>query len=349
MMLIPDLLNFLFDQSDCLTLITLSLLNKRQTVYANKYSLLQNQVDDTVKEGFNSYALSRLCAIHGNLKIIKRLVNKGNAYGAIMTYIAKNGYLEIMKYLVGAGYDIHIDNDGPVRAGASNGNINMVKYLISIGARINRSIHASAVSLSASNGHLETVKYLVKVGAIVDRHHCDEGLLNSVDKGYFEVVKYLCHCHAQFAKVALRRCVSNGYLDMVKYFVEIGTDIHGVDLLNICAEYGQLEIIKYLVSIDANWDYDKALILSASNGNLEVVEYLVSIGANAKLKGALFGSAKNGHLKTVKYLISVGACISCVEYAVLVGNSMNIHDDIAHCLMACCLGSAGYYVSKNDV
>jgi len=39
-MLIPDLLNILFDQSDYKTIIMLSSLHKRKTTYACKYSLL---------------------------------------------------------------------------------------------------------------------------------------------------------------------------------------------------------------------------------------------------------------------------------------------------------------------
>jgi len=39
-MLIPDLLNILFDQSNYKTVIMLSLLHKRKTTYACKYSLL---------------------------------------------------------------------------------------------------------------------------------------------------------------------------------------------------------------------------------------------------------------------------------------------------------------------
>ena len=53
-----------------------------------------------------------------------------------------------------------------LQSAAENGHLNIVQYLVSIGANI----HASddqALRLAAENGHLEIVQYLVSIGIYI--------------------------------------------------------------------------------------------------------------------------------------------------------------------------------------
>ena len=107
-----------------------------------------------------------------------------------------------------------------------------------------------------------------------------------------------------------------GYLVVVKYLAENGTDINANNdyAFRQSARYGHLEVVKYLVEhgradIHANNDY--ALGLSAENGHLNVEKYLIKLGANINANNnyALHSSAKNGHLDIVKFLVENGANI----------------------------------------
>ena len=75
-----------------------------------------------------------------------------------------NGDLEIIKYLVSLGADIHADNDSAIAYTSRNGHLEVVKYLISVG----EDIHVEnnyAITYASENGHLEVIKNLVSIGA----------------------------------------------------------------------------------------------------------------------------------------------------------------------------------------
>jgi ankyrin repeat protein len=78
---------------------------------------------------------------------------------------ARNGQLETVKYLVSVGANIHANDDYAVQLAAGNGHLETVKYLVSVGADIHADNDYYAVQLAACNCHLETVKYLVSIGA----------------------------------------------------------------------------------------------------------------------------------------------------------------------------------------
>ena len=77
---------------------------------------------------------------------------------------AENGHIDMVKYLVENGADIHAQNDESLRLSAKNGHLGVVKYLVENGA----DVHADddcALYLSACNGHLEVVRLLLENGA----------------------------------------------------------------------------------------------------------------------------------------------------------------------------------------
>jgi len=303
-MLIPDLLNVLFDQCDYDGITVMRMMNKRKTTYANKYSLLRyyglgNLTLESIGKCGNIKSIKSVCvhsyddifcdisrfhAFDGCSLVVKYVMSE-----CALQWSAENGYLETVKYLANVvGVNIHADDDAALRRSAGNGYLEIVKYLVSVGANIH-AFYDDALIMSAENGRLETVKYLVSEGANI--HAGDDD--------------------------ALRCCVDKGHLETVKYLVSEGANIHAGDdyALRWSAMKGHLEIVKYLANVaGANIHAcdDSALLWSAGSGHLETVEYLVNVvGANIHADDdcALRWSAKNGHLETVKYLVSVGANI----------------------------------------
>jgi len=98
-----------------------------------------------------------------HLEVVKFLVENGANIHAnndlALCWAAENGYLEIVKYLVENGANIHANNDCALRWAAYKGHLEVVKYLIENGADIHAD-NDSALYCIAWNGHLEVVKYL---------------------------------------------------------------------------------------------------------------------------------------------------------------------------------------------
>ncbi|QGR53618.1 ankyrin repeat-containing protein [Moumouvirus maliensis] len=101
----------------------------------------------------------------GNIDIIKNLLDSNKfsdyIYDQCVIILAKNGYLEIIKYFVSIGVDIYFDNNKIYRSAIKNGRLNIVKYLIENGMNINLQ-DENSLYLSVKNGHLSVVKYLVE-------------------------------------------------------------------------------------------------------------------------------------------------------------------------------------------
>jgi ankyrin repeat protein len=76
----------------------------------------------------------------GDLDLVKFFIDRGanihyaNDYALV--YASSNGHLEVVKYLIGKGADIHARNDYALRLASLNGKLEVVKYLIGKGADI---------------------------------------------------------------------------------------------------------------------------------------------------------------------------------------------------------------------
>ena len=81
------------------------------------------------------------------------------------------------------------------------------------------------------------------------------------------------------------------------------------EVLEIAAEKGNLEVVKFLVEegVDVHTYDDCALCGAAEKGHLEVVKFLVAKGADVHARDnyALRWAADKGHLEIVKFLKSV--------------------------------------------
>jgi len=168
--------------------------------------------------------------------------------------------LQVIRELVDQGANIHVENDYALTWAAKNGYLDIVKYLVSKGADVN----CSAILHAARQGHLSIVTYLIECGVTSALKAKALGWVNS-------------------GSISPQM-----KLQMVKYLVEQGADIH----------------------LEAEW----ALRDAAADGLLHIVKYLHSCGADlhANQEGALENAIFHNHLDVVKYLIEQGAVVSQV-------------------------------------
>ncbi len=105
---------------------------------------------------------------------------------------AKNGYLEIVKYLNSVNYEWNPDNDDPSTAyelAAYYGHLDVLTYLVENDCPRKKS-EKNIMSYAASGGHVNCIQYLVQNGFLIDK--IKVGLCDHAAKhGHFEALKYL--------------------------------------------------------------------------------------------------------------------------------------------------------------
>jgi ankyrin repeat protein len=163
---------------------------------------------------------------------------------------------------------------------AVNGSLNVIKYIVSIGA----DIHVQddyAVRWASAHGHLDVVKYLVSVGSDIHAH-CEYAFRLASAQGYLDVVKYLVSLGVDIRaqdSYAIRYASMNGHLEVVKYLVPaVVNNPHDKNNAVINAAYGgHLEVVRYLVSQGADIHYDNDCVFRCANNHPDVVQYLTSL------------------------------------------------------------------------
>jgi ankyrin repeat protein len=156
-----------------------------------------------------------------------------------------------------------------------------------------------------------------------DRHFRDSPLYTPDLLRY--VYDYTLYDEDEGAHPTLIEAAATGNLQLIKWYVSVGADVHAGDeeddveeeaALFAALQNGQLDVVKYLVEehkADIRVDQEDGywIIESASRGgNVDVLKYLVSQGLtvanNTEALGAACESEKSQSkvLKVVKYLVS---------------------------------------------
>ena len=150
----------------------------------------------------------RMASWDGHLSIVKYLVDElgadvhtGDDYAVI--YAASNGNLELLKYLCQAGANSRTDNDIAIMFASSGGYLEIVVYLFSLIKETDRYIQNSySVVAAARNGHLEVLKYLVKMGLGIS----NESIRSASENHHFEVVQYLLEKKGADISIVSEKC-----------------------------------------------------------------------------------------------------------------------------------------------
>lgn len=178
----------------------------------------------------------------------------------IAKYGAENGYPALIQYAIDNGLKLNEKNNYNkighklARIAASNGNINVLRYLKDNRVDITEGY---IIADAAEHRHYKTVKYLVRNGA----------KLNAM------------------VELPLREAARGGSVRIIKYLLdeaenqEIPYNQESLDISLITASAGnQLEAVKYLVSLGADISARKyrALGVADEQGYQDITDYLNS-------------------------------------------------------------------------
>ncbi|PKA96931.1 ankyrin repeat protein [Flavobacteriaceae bacterium MAR_2009_75] len=188
--------------------------------------------------------------------------------------------------------------------------VSTIEYLVSQGNDVNKRTHDSRtyVFWAASNGNLEVVKYLIKEGAkldLVDSHGygpisftAATGQQDTAIYDYFIANGAdLKNEKDHHGKNALLVAASRGKdLKLVDYFISKGLDInstddHGNGIFHYAAQGGNIDVLKQLVergvSTDKNEETGENAIFFASKSresSIQLYKYLEGLGIDANVK-----------------------------------------------------------------
>lgn len=256
-------------------------------IYASLYGYIEI-VKALIEKGADTYSIQTYVniqdkdgntALHkaslgGHTEIVKYLIEQGALVNAqdkdgitALMRASRWGYLEVVKVLVENGALVNAqDEDGEtalMNASENYRNLEVIKVLVENGAdtySIQTYVNAqdkdgrTALIYASSNRFLGVVKYLMEKGA-------DTSQMTTVhwaSLGWIEKVKEsLKNSNVNdrdiWGRTALINASSKGHLEVVKYLIEKGADIHaknnyGKTALDMAKDKKNTEVVEYLES-----------------------------------------------------------------------------------------------------
>ena len=145
---------------------------------------------------------------------------------------------------------------------AVNGHLNMIKFLIEVGMKIEiKNLNGKTAFIAAvANGHFEVADFLFEKGANIHTGHgiCGDSLLMwPSERGHFDIVKFLIEVGVDINEnttsgyTALMWAVAYDHLDITRFLVDNGADIEaknnkGNTALEIAISKNYIEFANYL-------------------------------------------------------------------------------------------------------
>lgn len=213
--------------------------------------------------------------------------------------------------LVNNGIDIN-DNcttfDSPIDLAVKGNDINMVKFLISIGATDN-----NTMIYAAKNNSMSLVKLLVQ-----EKFQFGNSLIYAAENNNKEMVELLVNSGSEIDLSQKRksglfsryyvspidRAIKNNNLEMTEYFISKGIPVQTA--IDECFDLHQNDILKALIPRCNN--LDELLAEAFIRANSEIIQFLLAEGANINYKDEqgntlLHISSKEANVKNAKMLV----------------------------------------------
>lgn len=262
------------------------------------------EIDNKNKHGMSPLVLA---VQKNNTNIVRKLFEADRAVLDVFYFkkemtplhrAAKNGNLEIVKLLVSNGYGSfnvkNADNETPLYLASINGHLDLVEFFIENGCNIEESTtpdNKSLIHACAINGQLEVLKFFRNYGEKIDGRTVD-------------------------GETPLHLAITHGHLEIVKYLLECGVDanakISKENSLHLAIKAGHISIIKELLNhIDVNSlatkDYS-SLAFAVKSRNKKIVQLFLTFGVRDELRpenveNAVHAAAKIGDDQILKLLL----------------------------------------------
>ncbi|UYV70654.1 hypothetical protein LAZ67_8000179 [Cordylochernes scorpioides] len=263
----------------------------------------------------------------GHLAIVKALLEhpqridvntRGEGEFTLLHIASQEDFIEIVKYLVLKGADVHARNSAgskPIHIAAREGRLDVVKYFLGLKMSINDFGLASQTMLHYASiaGHLEVVKYLVEMGADI----------NARDESGLDPLQYAnIFNHQTLVEYLLKRGATSTKMSFLQLPKMTGASASTPPLESTQKLFRALkqnnalgieDAIKAGAVVNARNEFSKTpLHLASYKGYVKIVELLLQNKADPKLLDdksmtPLHYAAEASHLRVVELLLSHGA------------------------------------------
>ena len=283
-----------------------------------------------------------IAACHGHLNLCKTLINEINFDVNIaddegwtaLHRSAQSGNDELFGFIADKGTDVFLKTKGGqncLHIASLSGDLNLCNILID---KYKFDVHMTdnrgwrALHFSAQSGKYKNVKLFAdkKTDIYLKAKEGVNCLHIAAAHGHLNLCKTLIEEHTfdvhicdEYGWTALHYSVKNGNYEMIKFFIDMGSDIYlkvndGSNCLHIAALHGHFNLSKMLLD---NYNFDvhfannegvTALHFAAKNGNFELFLYLLDKGSDIYRKtksmlNVLHFSSYSGHFDICEFVL----------------------------------------------
>lgn len=249
---------------------------------------------------------------------------KFNISYTLLHYAAKMENMHLLEQILVNGMNPNYDNGDVIIHCASHGKMESLKKLVTYGGNI----HARnnyPFYVAASKGYMHIVHYLVADGVDVNgRFQTKSALIIAVSNGHLDITKYFLENGAIIEKDVLATALVLGYADIAQMLLDNGADY--MESLNYALWYtvifGRMDMVKYLVKNGADINNKYYPLITACRSNyFDIVKYLVDNGADVNYDNnyasALTGAVFKNNIEMVKYLLDKGTMFNGFDNNIL--------------------------------
>ncbi|KAG1705953.1 hypothetical protein DVH05_002515 [Phytophthora capsici] len=268
-------------------------------------------VMETVEVAYTSWTQAALMAavIYGQTRILQWLHDRAEAEAAVFNRrfrfeiytnklyaVAKNGHLDVLKWLHDHKYTVHCKRAHVVRGAAAGGHKQIVEWMERTFESLMKQRQRIRVDEAAAFGDLQFVQWLYHKGYRFTGNAMDD----AAARGYLAVVRWLHH-HVENIKcstAAMDKAAANGFLVTVQFLHKNRKEGCTTRAMDDAACNGHFEVVKFLYN-------NRSEYCTALAGESHSVAVLQFLKKNKRLRSRLpktVEAATRGDLGLLQWL-----------------------------------------------
>jgi len=268
-----------------------------------------------------------------------------------LKWTSRNGYLEMVKYLVARGADVTAGDNYALRWAFENGYMDVVKWLITHGAGITVDNNC-VLERVTENEYTTIMKWVTEYLNHTEKEHImgkpDFNIVTKCGEYQRTIYRYQDRCYIGCSNYSYKeaiKAINKKYegIELVDYIKKIDmlytnsvTTEFTKDYINEALQfppiYGHLDVLKWLVSQGGKilTESNYSARMAATNGNLNILKYLASQNIDIKYADnyPLRAACASGYIDIVKWYIENGADVTMSDNYLIYVASTNFHLDV---------------------